>query len=266
MTSTECPIDAHFGALQTNPVDDLKSRLIADLAHDLTNPVSNLRLRLYILKNAPERLPESITVMQGLIDRLDLLATELLTLAHLDSTTLNITAPLEIRDLNPIVQQMLHLCISMAESKTLTLREQMAPQALLAAIDRKPFERAILNLISNAIRYTPSNGEVVVSTRRENNEVVISVRDTGIGISPEALPHIFERFYRSKEVKGTIQGTGLGLTIVQDIVQKHGGRVQVASDLGKGSVFEIWLPAATEASQGMDGSSFPTARFTDQFR
>ena len=248
MTLTECSIAAHFDVPPANPREDLKSRLIADLAHDLTNPISNLQLRLYILKNAPERLTESLSVMECLVDRLDMLAKELSMLAHLDSAVLNIATRLEFHDLNPIVQQMLQLCASMAESKTLTLRLETAPQALTAAIDKKPIERAIVNLISNAIKYTPSNGEVVVSTRRGNDEVVISVRDTGIGISPEALPHIFERFYRSKEVKGTIQGTGLGLTIVQDIVQKHGGRVQVVSNLGKGSVFEIWLPAATKSS------------------
>jgi signal transduction histidine kinase len=249
MTTVECQSAAEANSSLAHPSEDLKSRLIADLAHDLTNPVSNLRLRLYVLKNAPQRLTESLSVMDSLVDHLETLATELLTLSHLDSDALHVATTLEVRDLNPIVKKMVRCCTPLAESKQLALKVDTAPQALTAATAEKPIERAIVNLIANAISYTPSGGEVVVSTRRENDQVVVSVRDTGIGISPAALPHIFERFYRSKEVKGTIHGTGLGLTIVKEIVQKHGGRVQVSSDLGKGSVFEIWLPAATKSNE-----------------
>jgi two-component system phosphate regulon sensor histidine kinase PhoR len=188
-------------------------------------------------------------VMDCLVDRLETMARELLTLAHLDSDALDVATTLEVHDLNPIVQKMAECCTPVAESKRLALKVDTAPQALTARIAEKPIERAIVNLISNAIHYTPSGGEVVVRTRRENDWVVVSVRDTGIGISPDALPHIFERFYRSKEVKRSIQGTGLGLTIVKEIVQQHGGRVQVSSDLGKGSVFEIWLPAAPYSNE-----------------
>ncbi len=244
-------------APSANRADDLKSRLIAELAHDLTNPVSNFRLRLYILKNAPQRLTESISVMESLVDRMEIMAKELLTLSRLDSDISTMIAEPQVRDLSPLVREMAYLCAPMAESKGLTLKVETAPKALMAAIDEKPIERGIVNLISNAINYTPAGGTISVSTRQENDKVVLSVRDTGIGINPGALPYIFDRFYRSDEAKRTIEGSGLGLTIVKEIVQRHGGTIKVSSVPGKGSLFEIWLPVANppvvaESTGGLD--------------
>ncbi|MBP7689443.1 MAG: HAMP domain-containing histidine kinase, partial [Thermoflexales bacterium] len=104
--------------------------------------------------------------------------------------------------------------------------------------------RAIANVVSNAIKYTPT-GSVRVQTAEHAGRVCIEVTDTGRGIPADEVPHLFERFYRGRDVaQSTIPGTGLGLSIVKEIIESHGGTVDVHSELGQGSTFFIWLPVA----------------------
>ena len=105
----------------------------------------------------------------------------------------------------------------------------------------------INNLVINAIHYTQA-GEVRVKTSRGEKKVCLTIQDTGIGIEPGDLPHVFERFYRGQNVRQSgIHGTGLGLAIVKEIVDFHGGEIQVQSEPGQGSTFQVWLPEAFAA-------------------
>ena len=118
-----------------------------------------------------------------------------------------------------------------------------------AEINAPLLEQAVVNLIINAIKYSESGKEVIVSGSRSNGDAVIEVRDFGIGITREHLPRLFERFYRSDKARSRkLGGTGLGLSIVKHIVQAHGGKVEVASTPGKGTVFTIRLPDSGIAS------------------
>jgi len=102
-----------------------------------------------------------------------------------------------------------------------------------------------LNLVDNAIKYTPEGGRVTLSWRREDGWVRVDVSDTGVGIPPEDLPHIFERFYRVDKARSRERGgTGLGLSIAQWIAHAHGGRIEVESQVGQGTTFTVWLPEA----------------------
>jgi two-component system phosphate regulon sensor histidine kinase PhoR len=108
--------------------------------------------------------------------------------------------------------------------------------------DKERLKEVMINLVDNAIKYTPTNGAVDVSFMKQDNAVMISVRDTGIGIAQEHLPRIFERFYRvDKERSREVGGTGLGLAIVKHIVEAHGSNVEVQSEVGKGSTFSFTL-------------------------
>jgi len=112
--------------------------------------------------------------------------------------------------------------------------------------ERNQLARVITNLLSNSVRYT-FEGEVRVCTQRVNGRVGLCVNDTGIGISPEDRDHLFERFYRGQQVRQSkIHGTGLGLAIVKEIVDLHEGEIEVFSELGKGSTFNIWLPVQSD--------------------
>ena len=113
-------------------------------------------------------------------------------------------------------------------------------------IDPVRIEQVISNLLTNAIRYTPSGGNISVGVTSEEAGLVITVADTGEGIAAEDLPYIFERFYRSGSSRARKDGgTGLGLAIVKQMVEAHGGKVRVESEAGKGSVFSIFLPLLT---------------------
>jgi signal transduction histidine kinase len=109
--------------------------------------------------------------------------------------------------------------------------------------DRLRLRVLFLNLLDNAIRYTPGGGKISVSLRREGQMVVVSISDTGPGIPAADLPHIFERFYRVDKARSRTEGgSGLGLSIAQYTAEVHGGRIEVESEPGKGSTFRVWLP------------------------
>jgi signal transduction histidine kinase len=130
-----------------------------------------------------------------------------------------------------------------ADEKNIRLITNIPADLPLIDADKENMEKVFNNLLSNAIKYTPAGGTVKVSASDFGTHLQISVADTGIGIAPEALPHIFERFYRVKDEKTReILGTGLGLTIVKNIVDAHMGTIHVESEVGKGSTFTVLLP------------------------
>ena len=109
--------------------------------------------------------------------------------------------------------------------------------------DRAKLRQLLLNILDNAIRYTPHGGEISVSVQAEGEMAVVSISDTGIGIPPEDLPHIFERFYRVDKARSRSEGgSGLGLAIAKHITEIHGGRIEIESKLGTGSTFRVYLP------------------------
>jgi two-component system OmpR family sensor kinase len=134
----------------------------------------------------------------------------------------------------------------MAQEKV-TVRLGAEDQAMVSG-DSDRLRQLLLNLVDNALKYTPAGGHVTLTLRRSAGWVQVDVEDTGIGISPEDLPHIFERHYRADRSRGRSGGHGLGLAIAQWIAKAHGGRLEVSSQLGKGSVFTLWMPEASNES------------------
>jgi two-component system phosphate regulon sensor histidine kinase PhoR len=120
--------------------------------------------------------------------------------------------------------------------------------------DGERIQRTISHLVHNAIKFTPSGGEVRVSAKSEGNEVIISVTDTGVGIAPDDLLRIFERFYKADRARSG-GGTGLGLTIAKHTIQNHGGRIWAESSAGKGSIFLFSLPVVSADADTEDGAS-----------
>ncbi|HMB28522.1 MAG TPA: ATP-binding protein, partial [Blastocatellia bacterium] len=137
----------------------------------------------------------------------------------------------------------------LAEDKGIALRCESEELVNIEG-DRARLKQVIVNLVDNAIKYTPAGGLVGVNVGGSNGRALLEVNDNGVGIPPEALPHIFERFYRADKARSRqMGGAGLGLSIVKAIVTAHGGRVRVESVEGKGSRFLVELPVAGEASE-----------------
>jgi len=129
-----------------------------------------------------------------------------------------------------------------AQAGELTLR-CTATEPVAVSGDRGWLERLLLNVLDNAIKYTPAGGHVLVSVSRQDGQARVDVRDTGIGVQPEVLPHIFERFYRGDPARSSgREGAGLGLSLAKWVVDRHSGRIDVQSEPGRGSTFTIWLP------------------------
>jgi signal transduction histidine kinase len=160
----------------------------------------------------------------------------------------------EDANLNVLVDQAFMAHLPVAEAAGLKLIFEPDAELPLIRAEQSQIARMITNLVSNAIRYTPQ-GQVVLQTSGANNKVCLVVQDTGVGIEPQDLPHVFERFYRGRNVRQTgIPGTGLGLAIVKEIVNLHDGKIEIESAMGEGTTFRIWLPVMLGESP-QDGRS-----------
>jgi signal transduction histidine kinase len=129
-----------------------------------------------------------------------------------------------------------------ARNKEIHLGQSVHDPALCIQADGNKVQRILMNLVSNAIKYTPENGTILVSAAKKGHWAVITVQDTGYGIPKEELPHIFDRYHRVDKHKDKASGTGLGLAIVKSLVAAHGGEIRVSSEEGVGSTFTVKLP------------------------
>jgi two-component system sensor histidine kinase BaeS len=141
-----------------------------------------------------------------------------------------------------------------AQNKKQTLIFNRAFDPVYIRADQVELERALSKLMTNAINYTPAGGTITLSVFRENNIVVLELRDTGIGISASDLPHIFERFFRADQARSIdTGGAGLGLSIVNKIIEAHGGKIEALSVVGEGSTFRLLFPLV--AAEAVERSS-----------
>jgi signal transduction histidine kinase len=145
----------------------------------------------------------------------------------------------------PLIERVLLLLSPLAAQRDIRIVRRFAPDLPALSVDADLLARALTNLLANAIKYSPARTEIIVTARDAGDSLLVEVSDHGYGISADALPHIFEKFYRVPIVEDTdVPGTGLGLALVREIVELHGGRVTVRSEPGVGSTFSIRLPVA----------------------
>jgi len=142
----------------------------------------------------------------------------------------------------------------LADAKQIDFRREIPDQPILVEGDSPALRRLFLILIDNAVKYTPSGGSVSITLQAEGNEAIVRVRDTGIGISQDDLPFIFDRFYRADKARSRETGAGLGLSIARWIAQAHRASIHADTAIGKGSNFEIRLPLHQEASAAVSHS------------
>ena len=184
--------------------------------------------------------PQSLETISQETHRIAHIVDQLLTLARADAGKEKLT--LKEVNLNELISELCSDIEILCRDKGLEFRLNRVEDLVVNGDDTK-LRQLFLNLLDNAIRYTSSGGNIAVSVYREGQMAVVSISDTGIGISQEDLPHIFDRFYRVDKVRSPSEGgSGLGLAICRQIAEAHGGKIEVQSEFGKGSTFSVFLP------------------------
>jgi signal transduction histidine kinase len=224
-------------------LDRLKSRFVSDVSHELRTPVANIKLYLHLLEYGKvEKRSDYLTVLKEQSDRQSQLVEDILRLSRLELGKEKVEfVPV---DLNAVVGQVVTALQPAAEAANLELTFEPDEGLPPVRAERNQLAQVVTNLVTNAIKYTPAGQvRINVCSDAECGQACLEVHDTGMGIDPQDLPHIFERFYRGQKVGGsTVPGTGLGLSIVKEIVDLHEGKIEVESQLGTGSTFRVWLP------------------------
>ncbi|HLF26290.1 MAG TPA: PAS domain S-box protein [Anaerolineae bacterium] len=225
-------------------LERMRSKFVSDVSHELRTPVGNLKLYVDLLEHGkPNKRDHYMQVLKEQADRLVQLVEDILNLSRLELGAQK--AQFVPVSLNPLAEQI--ILAYRASAELVGLRLIFTPGADLPAVqgESNQLAQVITNLIANAIHYT-AHGQIEVSTHATAGQVCLEVRDTGNGIEPQDMPHLFERFYRGKHVgQSDKPGSGLGLAIVKEIVDLHGGRIEAESTVGQGSIFRVYLPPAS---------------------
>ncbi len=233
---------------QRREMEKSRQRLLANLVHELGRPLGALLSATQALAGgAAQDADLRRELLDGMTGQIQLMRRLLDDLTRLYDQTLG---PLEL-ERKPValglwLAQELVTWREAAQHKGLRWQTDIPDDLPEVNMDAERIGQALGNIISNAIKYTPPGGEVTISAGEEEVEVWIRVRDTGVGIPPEEQARIFEPFYRGTTGRRFPQGMGLGLSIARDLLAAHGGRIEVASTLGVGSTFTLWLPATLD--------------------
>jgi signal transduction histidine kinase len=225
-------------------LDDYKSKLIATLSHELKSPLAAMLANIELLQGSVELERSALEILAAVdrgAGRLVRVVEDLLLLAKVGDPHLPLlTRPVHLRD---VVEDALNVS-SIADQRRVRVRVEAEPDDVIAMGDPAELDILVTNLVTNAMKYSPDDTTVTVTLSRDGDSAVIACEDHGIGISPDDQTQLFREFFRSDSAEVKAQaGTGLGLTIVDRIVGRHAGRIEVDSVLGEGSTFRVYLPA-----------------------
>jgi PAS domain S-box-containing protein len=219
------------------------------LGHELRNPLAPMQTATHIIQRLStdprvDKAAQIITQQVGVLTRL---AEDLMEVSRVGAGKLKLD--LKKTDLRPLLQEAVFSMQAAADEKAIHLECLIPDGSLDAALDPERFQRVVLNLLGNAIKYTDAGGSVWVKANQEGSDVLFRVEDTGRGIAPDVLPRIFDLFTQEQQAADLVpSGLGIGLTIVKELVELHGGTVQARSaGTGKGAEFTVRLPAVTPA-------------------
>ncbi len=226
-------------------LEKVRSEFVANVSHELKTPVTAVKgFTETLLDGAmhdPETCREFVEIIDNEAGRLKRLIHDLLELSRIEAKQVKLK--LKPENVSSLVRDTALKLQGQAENAGLTIELRLPAGPVMARLDRDMIEQVMVNLVDNAIKYTPAGGRIEIEVEEKQRDAVVWVRDTGIGIPPEDIDRVFERFYRVDKTRSRLQGgTGLGLSIVKHIVDIHGGTVGVESKPGKGSAFFFTLP------------------------
>jgi two-component system, OmpR family, phosphate regulon sensor histidine kinase PhoR len=233
-------------------LETVRRDFISNISHELRTPLASLKALVDTLRDGaledPPAARRFLDHMDAQVDALTQMVQELLELARIESRQVPLRlARVAVADLLAEPVQMLQ---PQAERAGVRLKLEPGVELPFALADAERMRQVVTNLLHNAIKFTPAGGQVTVSAQRQGDEIVVAVRDTGVGIPDDDLPRIFERFYKADRARSSGGGTGLGLAIARHIVEAHGGRIWAESREGHGSTFFFTLPLADERVAG----------------
>jgi two-component system phosphate regulon sensor histidine kinase PhoR len=233
-------------------LEKIRQDFVANVSHELRTPLTTIKgYAETLLEGAlkEDQAFQFVQVIKRHTDRLTKIVEDLLMLSRIETREFQLK--LEVVSVRDFIDNIIDFVKEPADRKKILLSRDEIPSSLAVQADRNHLEQILINLLDNAIKYTPEGGRVTVSAvEKDSKDIKLSVEDNGIGIPKEELSRIFERFYRvDKGRSKEMGGTGLGLSIVKHLVQAHGGRVWVESQMGKGSTFYFTLPNRTEPTK-----------------
>ena len=226
-------------------LDTLRRDLIAWVSHDLRTPLTSIRAILEALADGivddPATIQRYLRTAQQDIRQLSLLIDDLFEMAQVDAGGLQLQPAWTA--LTDLVSDTIESFSELAKRQGVQLNGSIAPGTDPVYLDAQRISRVLANLVSNALRHTPSGGAVRIRAAREGARVLVEVEDSGEGIKPDDLPHVFERFYRGEKSRNRATGgAGLGLAIARGVIEAHGGQIAVESTPGQGTRFHFHLP------------------------
>ncbi len=247
--------DTHTAVVVIHDVSHLRTmerirrQFINDVSHEMRTPIATVKSYIHLMRMMPDKCQAYLDPLTQEIEHQAQLIQDIITISRLDAgrTEVNLQPTLW----NELVHSAIMGHQLLAETRHVTLSYELSSNEIFTHVDQGYLTQALGHLLKNAITYTQPGGEVTVSTAKQEKAhrtwATVTVADTGVGIVEQEIPHIFERFYRGREPRAQqISGTGLGLPIVKEVVELHGGEVTIESEPGTGSAFTIWIPLATE--------------------
>lgn len=224
----------------------LRTEFVANVSHELKTPLTSIKGFVETLQSGaikePEHAKRFLDIIEQQTSRLENLVNDLLTLSSLESQQI----PMDFQNdrIDAILFAVVNSYKTQLERMDHKIRVNVADNLPMVSVDRQRIEQVFLNLLDNAVKFTPQGGCIEIDCSYDNERVRVDVRDNGIGIAPEHIPRLFERFYRVDRARSRdMGGTGLGLSIVKHIVLAHQGELTVTSKVGEGSTFSVLLPA-----------------------
>ena len=230
---------------ESQRLEDMRREFVANVSHELKTPITTIKsYSETLLCGALEdkELSKSfVEVIENEADRMSSLVKDLLQLSHMDYE--KVVWEMHHLDLREIVTDSVRKLEVHFQNKNQRLNMQIYDEAVPIYADRGKIQQVIINLLTNAIKYTPENGNIRISAQVVDKNAIFEVQDSGIGIPKEDIKRIFERFYRVDKGRSRAQGgTGLGLSIAHNIIKQHKGSIKVSSELEKGSIFTVYFP------------------------
>jgi signal transduction histidine kinase/ActR/RegA family two-component response regulator len=226
---------------------EIKSQFISTVSHELRTPLGCMKEAIAIVSDGiagqiNDQQKKFLDIAKRNVDRLAVLVNDVLDFQRLEANKVRLN--IQDNDITEVVGDAYQTMAPSAKQKAIDFSLELEERLPKARFDNAKIIQVLTNLISNAIKFTPGKGKVSISVRQQAEELVMRISDTGMGIPKQALPKIFDHFYRVQRPGKEIQGTGLGLAIVNKIVMMHGGRIEVESEVDKGTTFFVFLPLA----------------------